>query len=273
MSSNPEPTDTNSYLWWSRLYERKLWDMNNLSCLGTVCDLLLDTSGNLLALGFRGEHWFEAGKSVSLSFVKAVTPERVNIQGDYRVNTFNPRPPASYSAQMLGMLGTQVFNTHGHSLGGVTDICSVLATGQPIAIKSIFASRNFQFPIEKIERVGRQGIIVELDSKTETDLAEILSYGDEPLDVGLILTPEPSQSEIGIISERFAQKKRSYLLGKTCPRNKYDINGMLLVSSGEVLTPETLDRLERAGKIEEIFFDLTFSGRQLRNSDYSAEGG
>ena len=104
-------------------------------------------------------------------------------------------------------------------------------------------------------------------------MAEVLSYGDEPQDVGLILTSDTTNSEIGIISERFAQKKRAYLLGKTCPRNKYDFNGTLLVAAGEVLTHESLDRLERSGKSEEIFFDLTFSGRQSRQSDFSADGG
>jgi glycosyltransferase involved in cell wall biosynthesis len=133
----------------------------------------------------------------------------------------------------------------------------------------------------QIEQENKTGVIRFWDLDLEE--TEVVNLGREQEEIAVTRTPEAEEiveSEIDqentaednevpsreasqasqVVADEIASIRHRYIVGKLAGEDLYDLEGKLIIAKSSAITPETIEKAEKAGKLAELIVNMVIPG-------------
>jgi uncharacterized protein YrrD len=226
-----------------------------------IQDLIFDQENNqLLGLLVDEGGWFSSARVVPLQNVQSIGPDAVIIPARNNVVSAEQVPQIKRILERNNVLkGTKIMTTDGRDLGTMSDLYfdeqSGVVEGYEVSggvFADAYTGRSF-VPAPQTLKIGEDVAFVPPETAVlmEEQIGGIKAAMDSAGDTLQTTTQQATGALTNSAVDPAEQK--AYVIGKTVDRDVSTPDGMLLVTSGQRVTPLAADEAERQGLLPELY--------------------
>ena len=240
--------------------------------IGTVGSLVINAAdGAIAAIVVNDGKSYRGAKLVHFKDILGIGESALTIEQKAVIRQIDQVPNLEKLLEAnINILNTKILTKKGQIKGTVVEVYFDTDTGKIVELHAKNdAGTDFTISADRIYTLGEAITVVVGDNESSDKVAVVSTTKETPV----AATPAPvvqpvetappavedkteDNGEANNAMQKFEERQKKFLVGKTATRNINADNGTVIINQGEEVTEETIQKAKLAGKFVELSMSL-----------------